>query len=201
MFDVEIRNGWMWPKDDVGAWIWLNRENTFPQDVMKHVTNFSTCIHAGAHCGMYAKQYAYRFQLVYAIEPQSRNFYCLTNNVTEENVTKIQACLLNERKRVNLYTEDRTNSGGYFVTPGDDFHSILMDDLTGNVGLIQLDVEGYEFEALQGGINIIKRCSPVIALETVPNYEEKNIQAAAFLFGLGYKVVEQLETDTIFKRK
>jgi FkbM family methyltransferase len=205
--DVEMRDSWVWPKDDIGAWMWLNNEMDLPQRIRKHVSNFDTCIHAGAHAGIYTKQYAYMFRHIYAVEPQGRNFFCLTTNVHEENVTKIQACFSNKRKRVNMYTADRTNSGGFFVTPGDDFHVILMDDLIGDVGLIHLDVEGHELEALQGGKELIDRCSPVIVLETI--HPEKDKVAAEFLFELGYEVVELLGIDdwgkpgldTVYKRK
>jgi hypothetical protein len=37
-----------------------------------------------------------------------------------------------------------------------------------DVGIIQLDVEGYEASALAGGIQTIQRCLPIIIVETVP---------------------------------
>lgn len=200
---VERRNGgrwgeWWWPANDVGAWQWLLHESDLPSRVVKHVDNFHTCIHAGAHAGFYAKQYAGLFKRVYAVEPQGTNFHCLVNNVDEFNVIKIQACLSNERHMVSLYTADATNSGGYFVCPGDDFLCIKMDDLIGDVGLIHLDVEGHEMLALQGGENILTTYSPVVVLETIPNYDHE--PAEKYLQQFGYEIVERLPHDTIYKR-
>ena len=200
--NIEIRNGgelgnWMWPSDDKGAWQWLLYESKLPERILAHVTNFDTCIHAGAHCGFYAKQYAYKFRHVFAVEPQCRNFYCLTHNVPEVNVVKIQACLSNVRQMVSLYTDDYTNSGGYYVTPGDDFLCIKMDDLVGKVGLIHLDVEGHEEFALQGGQRILAEHHPVVVLETIPNYDYK--PAENYLKKFGYEVAESLEHDKIYK--
>lgn len=200
---AEIRDGgerwgkWWWPSYDVGAWQWLLAEADLPSRISKHVTNYDTCIHAGAHAGFYAKQYAGMFKRVYAAEPQSVNFFCLTNN-TPANVIKIQACLSNERHMVSLYTADSTNSGGYFVCPGNDFLCIKMDDLIGDVGLIHLDVEGHEELALRGGEHILTTYSPVVVLETIPNYDHR--PAESFLQQLGYEIVEKLPHDTIYKR-
>jgi hypothetical protein len=40
---------------------------------------------------------------------------------------------------------------------------------TADIGILQLDVEGYEEFALRGGIGTIRRCLPIIILETVPD--------------------------------
>jgi FkbM family methyltransferase len=196
---VEYRDGWMWPEDDWGAWDWLNRlEPELPQVILKHVTNFNTCIHAGAHAGFYIKQYAPVFKRVYAVEPHPRNFFCLVNNIQSQNVFKIQACLSDERTEVSLWTDDKYNSGGFSICPGEDFPCIKIDDLVGNVGLIHLDVEKHELFALRGGLETIDRDSPVIVCETAAHNDSEPV--IDLLDCMGYTVAEKLRFDTIFTR-
>jgi FkbM family methyltransferase len=61
------------------------------------------------------------------------------------------------------------------------------------VSLIQLDVEGFETQALTGARNIIRRCLPVIVLETMPN----NAWLSENLWPLGYRLGPVLHDNTI----
>ncbi|NDD82995.1 FkbM family methyltransferase [bacterium] len=193
---VGFKNTWTWPIKDEGAWDWLQYEKDLPDRIMPYVKNKDCCITAGAHTGVYAYQYARIFNKVFAFEPHPVNFYCLSENVIEENVIKFQACLSNQRKMVGLHTEHIPNSGGYYVVPGNLCMTMLIDDIPVQPDLIHLDVEGHEFEALSGAINILSTSSPTIVIETIPNYSTE--KAEKLLYSLGYKVAEKLRHDTIF---
>ena len=54
-----------------------------------------------------------------------------------------------------------------------------------NVGLMKIDVEGFEEEVLRGGVETINRCSPVLYLED--DRKEKSPSLHAFLKELGYR--------------
>ena len=62
-----------------------------------------------------------------------------------------------------------------------------------NVSLIHLDVEGFEIYALNGARNIIRRCMPIIVLETMPsnNWLYEN------LLPLGYHTGPILHGNTV----
>jgi len=68
-----------------------------------------------------------------------------------------------------------------------------------NVALIHLDVEGYEVYALRGGINTIKRCLPILIIETWP---KTNILNNPWFFNnilkLGYKKVAEIHGNSLF---
>lgn len=56
-----------------------------------------------------------------------------------------------------------------------------------NVGVIKLDVEGYEEEVLRGAVETIARCKPIIYLEA--DRREKLSSLAMFLSSIGYSYV------------
>ena len=65
-----------------------------------------------------------------------------------------------------------------------------------NISVLQLDIEGYEKEALMGAIDILKRCHPILLLENPlpdPTWLEQNI------LSLGYKFVKEVQGNSIFK--
>ena len=65
-----------------------------------------------------------------------------------------------------------------------------------NISVLQLDIEGYEKEALIGAIDILKRCRPILLLENPlpdPTWLEQNI------LSLGYKFVKEVQGNSIFK--
>lgn len=198
--DVETREGWLWPKTDQGAWEWCYiREQTLPEKILQYVTCFDVCIHAGANVGLYAKQYAKHFKRVIAVEPDPTNFYCLVNNVQEPNVIKIQGALGVSHGWCGLTNPDGpTNCGGFTVAQGHAYPFIRIDDFEGEVGLIHLDVEGYESEALKGAQGLLYYQNPIICLETLR--PDKDALAKNFIRQFGYEVAEVLPHDTIFRK-
>jgi len=74
-------------------------------------------------------------------------------------------------------------------------HSI--DHLCGEseIGVIHLDVEGYETEALAGASEVIRRCRPMIIVETKPSDAWLQVN----LVSLGYRAaVKSLDGNTVF---
>jgi FkbM family methyltransferase len=61
------------------------------------------------------------------------------------------------------------------------------------VSLIHLDVEGFETQALTGAGNIIRRCLPVIVVESIPNED----WLAENLLPLGYRVGPCLDGNAV----
>jgi FkbM family methyltransferase len=67
----------------------------------------------------------------------------------------------------------------------DQFH---IDDLS----LVQLDVEGFELPVLQGAVNTIRACEPVIVIEDNRN------NCAGLLAALGYQEVGRIDNDHLY---
>jgi len=201
---VTTIEGWMWPLKDSKCWPWLQNEKDLPHLISKHCKNKSVVVEAGGNAGFYVKQYAEIFKTVYTFEPDNLNFYCLSNNVKEKNVVKFQACLGSERKLIELTSSSR-NIGAYSIHANVQgfIPTLLIDDLNLHVcDLIHLDIEGFEYYALKGALETIKRTKPVIALEWMNHgearYGSSNNDIEKFLNELGYKSVEKIYHENIF---
>src|SRR5213082_2315512 len=66
---------------------------------------------------------------------------------------------------------------------------------TSEIGIIHLDVEGYETPALEGALETIRRCRPIFIVETKPVDAWLNANLAP----LGYKAGDRpLDANTVF---
>lgn len=202
--EIEIRDGWYWPKTDISCWKFMQAYPTLPTIITKLVPNKRVVVQAGGNCGFYPKQYASLFETVYTFEPEWLNFYCLNLNVDEPNVIKNQSCLGNTRGLVNLAIKEKNRGKNYVNGPGI-CPTYRIDDLTLEVcDLIHLDIEGYEYYALQGAIETIARCKPVIVIEMwdkLANRFEENIneKTEELLTGLGYVYSQTLyDSDKVY---
>ena len=190
---VEIRNGYYWPKTDVRCWQYMMNHPNLPIIVTEYVSkkNRKTVVQAGGNAGFYPKQFASLFENVYTFEPDWLNFYCLNLNTPYPNVIKSNGCLGNDYKLVSLSIREK-NRGKNFVNGPGNIPTYRIDDLKLDAcSLIQLDVEGFEYYSLQGGIETIKAYKPVIVLEIwdrLTDRFEKNLNQKLFelLDTLGY---------------
>lgn len=137
-------------------------------------------VHAGTFFGDMLPSFARKTPgLVYAFEPVLEN-YLLARRVTErnelDNVLLFHAGLA-ERSRPGLVEtreEDRHRGGGSFVVSDPERQTfatqrvslISIDQLAiEDLSLIQLDVEGFERQVLEGALATITRHQPVVVLE------------------------------------
>jgi FkbM family methyltransferase len=175
-----------------------------PFEIAEYVSQKRVMVQAGGNCGFYPKKYASIFQQVYTFEPEWLNFYCLNRNVAEPNVIKLQACLGDSPKLVDLSVNEK-NRGKTHISGAGKYPVFLIDNLGLNIcDLIHLDIEGYEYFALLGAVNTIKRCLPIIVVEMWDQLDNRfgeniNQKTEILLDSLGYKFVKTLyESDKIF---
>lgn len=164
-------------------------------------------IQAGGNLGFFPWKFAERFKTVITFEPEPLNFHCLTHNVLEDNVVKIQACLGNEHTWVNIANPNKSHVGLCEVdrenTTNGNIPTFRIDDL--NVpacDLIQLDLEGYEHFALQGAENTIRVYAPTIVLEMTGHEQKYGVgptDIEDLLKAWGYRQVDQCYLDRVYK--
>jgi FkbM family methyltransferase len=164
-------------------------------------------IHAGTFFGDMLPSFSRKTSgLVYAFEPVLEN-YLLARRVTEsnelDNVLLFHAALAERARPGQVETSDhvRHRGGGSFVVSDPESTtyatqrvSLISIDQLGieDLSLIQLDVEGFERQVLEGALGTIARHEPVIVLE------DNRDECAELLADLGYARVARVGGDDVY---
>lgn len=162
-------------------------------------SSFRTALDIGAHVGAIASYLARKFQQVVAFEAVPSTFAFLEMNTGGlSNVTAINVAVGPEAGEVYLshYPHHGQLShvdGGQGVKsksrigpiPAQTIDSMELSD----VSFIKIDVEGFELPVIEGAVETIKRCRPLMLVEQNGNEElhfgRTRDEASAFLEGLG----------------
>lgn len=167
-------------------------------------------VHAGAFFGDFLPALAHgREGMVWAFEPNLENFRCASITVQLnglENVTLSHAGLSDQAGEA-FVTTGATGwnlSGGVARLVFDDSFSRSREAVAvttvdaaipadRHVGVVHLDVEGHEQQALLGALATIARCRPVILVETLPSHD----WLAQHL--PGYRRTGQVDRNIVFR--
>jgi len=143
---------------------------------------------------------------IWAFEPNPENFRCaqITASINQlDNVNLMNAGLGSEPAILEMLVETETGvplgGGSTFLKSNKkgktvEVKIVKIDDIVPKdrtVAIIQLDVEGFEEEALKGAIETIHRCEPIIILEN----NQLNVDSAWFVYNIsnfGYRIVGKL---------
>jgi len=131
----------------------------------------SVVIDAGANIGNHSLFYLKECNcsFLHAFEPHPFMFRLLTENLSgyknkilhqnglSDKETKVSASIINE-KHVGSTTYHSDVNGKLVLKTIDSFNMPKVD-------FIKIDVEGYEYEVINGAKNTIKRCRPTISVE------------------------------------
>jgi len=68
-----------------------------------------------------------------------------------------------------------------------------------DIGILQLDVEGYEKNALSGALTTIHRCLPILILEVLPDSDlEESEWFSETILSLGYAKITKLHGNSVY---
>ncbi len=182
--------------------------------ILNYKKNISV-VHAGAFFGDMLHTYAQVAKIVYAFEPVLDNFVLAKNNIARmglNNIIMINAGLSDKSDLGVIKTSDAqgrfAGGGSEFVQPyqavGGSFETVpifRIDDLPiYEIGLLQLDVENHELQALRGAVNLIATCRPIILIEDNNNCcaDFLKIQGYEFVFGASGLKYWALPEDLVF---
>lgn len=147
-------------------------------EVIRLCPNRGTCVQAGGGMGVYPAALSAAFGNVYTFEPDAEQFAELCRNAPQLNVHKFQAAVGFYRGLVSISRDRREGSGPRHPGLAHVVRSVSrgsvpvlrIDDLQlPECGLIALDVEGMELEALDGAVSTIVRCRPALLIEMNKN--------------------------------
>jgi FkbM family methyltransferase len=201
--DLVLRNGFVVPVSDTKC---LPATLKHLNDLNAYValcTNKRTVIQAGGNVGVWPHQLSKSFIKVITFEPDKLNFEALSINVGDlGNVQCYQKALGASAGRASLQRVS-DNIGAHSIKSGDEFDVIDIDSLgVKDCDLLQLDVEGYEHEALIGARATIETSRPLIVLELKRHgerYGHTNESTIELLKQWGYEQIAKLNRDYVFK--
>jgi len=200
--NIDGIDNWFWPEHDVdlfrgpaGDWLFAHKKHYFA-----FLKNKNVCIQAGGACGMYPKLLAREFKTVYTFEPHYENFYFLNQNCPEQNIVKFNAALGSTAGFVSMEKKDHSNSGEYAISDKIGNVPIMTIDSFNfsDVDFIQLDVEGFDLEAILGGYKTIRKYKPVISVEIPLDFPKDLFYT---MYKLGYVVMAKSMADLVFVHK
>ncbi|WP_299619793.1 FkbM family methyltransferase [Pelagibius sp.] len=171
-------------------------------------------VHAGAYFGDFlpalSRACAAGAQ-VWAFEPNPENFRCADVTCAINglnNVHLMNSGLGPARARAVMQVRDRTGralggssqvveeAGGLSDRLTTAVDLVALDDVVPSdrqVSVIQLDVEGFEQQALAGAVKTIARCLPILVLETLPAQS----WLAESVLSLGYRMDRKVHGNQV----
>lgn len=168
---------------------------------LSYCTSKRTAVQAGGNVGLWPRRLAKEFVTVWTFEPDRMLLPCLRLNVPHNVVVSCAAL----GRSWGVCGWMHKGLGSHRVVEGGDAIQIITLDSFGidDLDFLQLDIEGYEANAIEGAIETIKRCHPVIQVELrgyTERYGSSDAAVRECLASLGYRQVATAKgSDFIFR--
>lgn len=137
------------------------------------IPHWHIAIDGGAHVGSWSELLKERFETVHAFEPGPAFEFLVENAREWRNVVTHNAALADEVCAVESWHRKpgaKMTARKIRKSPSGDLPGIPIDALDlDRCSLIKLDVEGFEYPALIGARETIKRCRPFVLVELAAN--------------------------------
>jgi FkbM family methyltransferase len=142
---------------------------------LKLVRKHRHAVDVGAHVGLWARIMAHDFAHVTMFEPHPVQVECLAANMADLTNWTHHGVALGEGDGVVMMEQPDGNSGNTHVGSKGVPVKVRAIDSYGldDVDFLKIDVEGFEFDVLQGASETIQRCRPVVVIEQKANNAER----------------------------
>lgn len=135
-------------------------------------TSSGCAVDVGANIGLFSRRIAQYFPEVLAFEPFEDTCNCLRLN-TPENVTGSRIAISNYTGEIEMADPNGQKKSGHrrYALPNETGTSLLPVDrldsypFSFGLSLIKVDVQGMEWEVIDGAMNILEKHRPVVILE------------------------------------
>lgn len=178
-----------------------------------YVKNWRVAVDVGAHVGFWSIHLCWRFNRVQAFEPMAEHRECWERNmdlpyndwINGERQAQVHPYALGAAPgRVSLSVPPGSSGGTHVSGPGEIEMRTLDSFEFQNVDFIKVDVEGFELAVLQGAVETLKRCRPVVIVEQKAHTPggQKHLAAGGkpavdFLLTMGAKLRKEISGDFI----
>lgn len=165
-----------------------------------------TILDIGTNVGDVAMHLAQKASIsgqVIGFEPDPINFKRVSQNLALNSFSNIQILNIGLGESEGTFyvkTPDEHNAGMTRITQDISGHKVTIKRLDyvetiqnlSKINLIKMDIEGYEMNALKGGIETLKKHKPILFIELDNNnlidQNSSAIELVAFIEQLGYKI-------------
>ena len=165
---------------------------------LQYVKRWDNCIDIGSNVGMWTRELAKKFKLVYCFEPNPNFNECFRRNITENNVKLFEIGLSNKEHTAS----QEFNSTTITNTPGSVQCQTLDSFNLNDIDFIKIDVDGFEANVVEGAVETITRNKPIINVEMKKQKRpEVCNKIRRILWGLGYTQRKRVRSDEIWTKK
>lgn len=187
----------------------------------KYVSKDSVVIECGCHIGTHTLPLASLCKTFYGFEPMPNTYDILNKNIELNNITNAiiykkgvsnkeditQYCWIPENNPGGSGLDNNPMGIPSWITPTNKNIKVELTTIDllqlDKLDFIKIDVEGYETFVIDGAINTIRKCRPVIIMEVWKNhYGEFDINHTKTMFKnileLGYEVLHINGPDFLF---
>ena len=193
---------WIPDNDNYTRW-GANYEQKQFHDTMKHIFERGVALDCGAHVGIWSKRLSYLFDTVIAFEPIPKHIECHKKNCTESNITLNECALSNKETTMDMKMGTGRNTGRSTLeyksnlVKGDNviiqIQTKTLDSFKlPKVDFMKIDVEKHEVKLLNGAIETLMRCKPIIFIEDHNHFYGKVPNGVELLYSLGYEAIGYL---------
>lgn len=118
----------------------------------------------------------YKFSKLYAVEPDNHNFQVLRAKLADLSSSKLQdieiiKCALGKKAGIAQFCHGLDYTSQFSSLTQDKILVNTLDDMDIKATFIKLHLEGWEYEAIQGGMNMLHKYRPIL---TVTTYHKRN---------------------------
>lgn len=175
----------------------------FLEIALSHVKSRRTAVDVGAHIGRFTKVLAGRFDSVIAIEPMPVNQVGWRKRLEGiPNARLIEAAAADYSGMCRMDGPEHWKF--HYAVPDEsgDVETVTIDSLNiKHLDFLKVDCEGGDTLVLRGAEKTLRRCHPVVMVESIARLEARyGLPEGApitFLEGLGYQLVDKFHVDHI----
>ncbi len=205
---IEKVNGFWVPSNDIHIDDWKTGKpftqnkclNKFLEYCQSQSKKFKLVLDIGAWCGTWSFAIQPYATKVVAFEPDATHFTCLQRNCLSTDAR--QEAIGNETKYITLTKDNFTQAKRIEDIEGKIRMTTIDSFDYPNVGVMKIDVEGYEMHVLQGAEKTLER-TEYLMIELNNNtkkYGSNNIEVEKYLHQKGFKVLLEHWPDKVFYR-
>ena len=161
-------------------------------------------VDVGAHVGLWSRPMMHRAntKYIWAFEPNSSVRECYVLNMGGFENYSIYPVALGHKNMKGFLNVETDNSGNTNIHPtrsGDTEIRTLDSFNFEHLDYIKVDVEGFEYNFLQGAVDTLNRCRPFVHLEMKSkNMRNSKDDFYRFMKNIGYSQVMKIGAEVLY---